>query len=135
MEAIGYLAGGMGLFFVGLHLLSSGLRQMTGRRFLLCIAKWLGTGAKATISFAACPVKIHEVKAEPFNGGAFAREYVFGLRAQPALERIGHRLILTLDRIYRSYTTRIRELFTSPGQAKTPMRKFKHPWRINYCPT
>jgi hypothetical protein len=49
MEAIGYPVGGVGLFFVGLHLLSSGLRQMTGRRFRLCIAKWLGTSVKAGV--------------------------------------------------------------------------------------
>ncbi len=54
MEALGYLLGGVGLFFVGLHLLSSGLRQMTGRRFRLRFAKWLGTGPKAgAVGFVA----------------------------------------------------------------------------------
>lgn len=54
MEAIGYLIGGVGLFFVGLHLLSSGLRQITGRRFRLRFAKWLGTSVKAgVVGFAA----------------------------------------------------------------------------------
>lgn len=47
MEAIGNLIGGVGLFFAGLHLLSSGLRQMTGRRFRLYFASWVGTGLKA----------------------------------------------------------------------------------------
>ena len=47
MEAIGNLIGGIGVFFVGLHLLSSGLKQMAGRRFRLHFAKWVGTAFRA----------------------------------------------------------------------------------------
>lgn len=51
---VGHLVGGVGLFFVGLHLLSSGLRRMTGRRFRLRFAKWVGSSLKAGIvGFAA----------------------------------------------------------------------------------
>ncbi|NCC25814.1 MAG: Na/Pi cotransporter family protein [Deltaproteobacteria bacterium] len=47
MEAIGHLIGGIGVFFVGLYLLSSALKQMAGRRFRLHFAKWVGTTPKA----------------------------------------------------------------------------------------
>ncbi|MCW7754227.1 Na/Pi symporter [Desulfobotulus sp. H1] len=47
MKPVGYLVGGTSLFFAGLHLLSSGLCRMTGRRFLLHFVKWVGTYTKA----------------------------------------------------------------------------------------
>jgi len=54
MEAIGNLIGGIGIFFVGLHLLGSGLKQMAGRRFRLHFARWVGTSFRAgLLGFAA----------------------------------------------------------------------------------
>lgn len=47
MEGIGNLIGGIGVFFVGLHLLSTALKQMAGRRFRLHFAKWVGTSGRA----------------------------------------------------------------------------------------
>ena len=54
MEGIGNLIGGIGVFFVGLHLLSTALKQMAGRRFRLHFAKWVGTPGRAgLVGFAA----------------------------------------------------------------------------------
>jgi phosphate:Na+ symporter len=54
MEAIGSLIGGIGTFFVGLHLLGSGLKQMAGRRFRQHFARWIGTPFRAgVLGFAA----------------------------------------------------------------------------------
>lgn len=49
METLGYMLGGIGVFFVGLHLLSSGLKQLAGRRFRLHFARWVGTDTKAGV--------------------------------------------------------------------------------------
>ena len=43
----GYFLGGMGLFFVGLHLLSTALKQLTSRQFRYILAKWAGTPFKS----------------------------------------------------------------------------------------
>ncbi len=50
MEAIGSLIGGIGVFFVGLFLLSSGLKQMAGRRFRMQFARWLGTALRTGLA-------------------------------------------------------------------------------------
>jgi len=41
-EILGYLIGGIGVFFVGMHLLTLGLKQITGRRLQVLLAKWTG---------------------------------------------------------------------------------------------
>ncbi|WP_045214608.1 Na/Pi cotransporter family protein [Desulfonatronovibrio magnus] len=48
MEALGHIIGGIGVFFVGLYLLSTALKLMAGRSFRLHFAKWVGTDLKAT---------------------------------------------------------------------------------------
>ncbi len=46
-EILGNLIGGIGVFFVGLRMITTGLKQMTGRRFRMLFAKWSGTGFRA----------------------------------------------------------------------------------------
>jgi len=46
-EILGNLVGGTGLFFVGLHMITEGLGQMTGRRLRLLLSRWTDTGARA----------------------------------------------------------------------------------------
>ncbi|RJP22450.1 MAG: Na/Pi cotransporter family protein [Candidatus Omnitrophota bacterium] len=46
-EIIGYLIGGIGVFFVGMSLLGHALKQMTGRKLRMLLAKWAGNGYKA----------------------------------------------------------------------------------------
>lgn len=46
-EILGNLIGGMGVFLVGMHMITNGLKQMTGRRFRMLLASWTGRGANA----------------------------------------------------------------------------------------
>ena len=46
-EILGNLIGGIGVFFVGLRMITTGLKQMTGRRFRILFAKWSGTDFRA----------------------------------------------------------------------------------------
>ncbi|MFH1740822.1 MAG: Na/Pi symporter [bacterium] len=43
-EHVGYLIGGIGVFFVGMQMLTAGLKQITGRRLQMLLAKWTGNG-------------------------------------------------------------------------------------------
>lgn len=52
MEALGYIIAGIGVFFVGLKLLSSALKSLAGRRFRQNFARWIGSDLKAgTVGF------------------------------------------------------------------------------------
>lgn len=52
MEALGYIIAGIGVFFVGLNLLSSAMKSLAGRRFRQNFARWIGSGLKAgTVGF------------------------------------------------------------------------------------
>ena len=46
-EILGYLIGGIGVFFVGVHTISSGLKQMTGRRLRILVPRWTGNAFQA----------------------------------------------------------------------------------------
>ncbi|MGH7799840.1 MAG: Na/Pi cotransporter family protein [Thermodesulfobacteriota bacterium] len=46
-EILGNLIGGIGIFFVGLRMITTGLKQMTGRRLRMLFAKWTGTDFRA----------------------------------------------------------------------------------------
>lgn len=44
---LGNLVGGVGLFFVGLHMITEGLGQSAGRRLRLLFSRWTNTGIGA----------------------------------------------------------------------------------------
>ena len=43
-DILGNLIGGIGVFFVGMRMISSGLKQMTSRRFRIVMARWTDKG-------------------------------------------------------------------------------------------
>lgn len=46
-EILGHLIAGIGVFFVGLRLITAGLKQMTGRRLRMLFARWTNKGWRA----------------------------------------------------------------------------------------
>lgn len=46
-EILGNLIGGIGVFFVGLHMITKGLKEMTGRRLRILFANFTGTEFRA----------------------------------------------------------------------------------------
>ncbi|MDY6972972.1 MAG: Na/Pi symporter [Thermodesulfobacteriota bacterium] len=46
-EILGNLIGGMGVFLVGMHMITNGLKQMTGHRFRMLLSSWTDRGSKA----------------------------------------------------------------------------------------
>ena len=53
-EILGNLIGGTGIFFVGLKMITTGLKQMAGRRLRMLFAKWTDTGWRTGLIGLMC---------------------------------------------------------------------------------
>lgn len=65
-EILGNLIGGTGLFFVGLRMITTGLKQMAGRRLRMLFARWTDAGLRTGLIGLMCGLIFQSTSAAAF---------------------------------------------------------------------